>query len=133
VPTPQAASNSVDRLAHELATETRPHQFDEGLGYILDGLASRGGHKKRSSLRPPLAVEGLPAFLDSVDQDHIAGRGIGPPPAQRGVQDQTSQHRGGQQSINERDPALGAQHRVVEPATGRLLAGRQGEHDQRRR
>jgi hypothetical protein len=68
-------------------------------------------------------------FTGGVEDQHETGGRVGPPPAQRGVQDQAGQHRGGQDSGHphreERRLRVGGgiQPRVQEPlrhATGSL-------------
>ena len=48
-------------------------------------------------------------FAGGVEDQHVPGGRVGPPPAQRGVQGQARQHGGGQDPVDQRDPALGPQ------------------------
>ena len=58
------------------------------------------------------------ALTHRVDQEDVPGHGIGPPPPDSGVQDESNQYGRGEDAIYEGNPTLSAQHRVVEPATG---------------
>ena len=65
-----------------------------------------------------------------VDED-VPGRGTGPPPLGRRIEQQPDQRRRGQHAVDERDPALGPQHRVIERCARTGLAGGEREHGRR--
>jgi len=77
------------------------------------------------------AGEDLAYLTGGVEDEHIPGGRVGPPPAEGGVERQAGQDRGGQDPVHQRDPALGLEHRVAEGGTGAGLAEGEREHDGR--
>jgi hypothetical protein len=71
--------------------------------------------------------EDLPDLADGVEDQHVAGGQVGPPPAQHGVQDQAQQDRGSQDPVDQRDLALGPQDGIAECAACLGLTGGQRE------
>ena len=55
-----------------------------------------------------LRVQRSPALSCAVDQEHVAGERVGPPPAEGGVDDEAGQHCGGQQPVDQGHPPFGA-------------------------
>ena len=60
---------------------------------------------------------------DGVEDQHAPSGGIGPPPSQGGVKDEAHQHRGGQDAVDQRDPALGPQDRIAQRLAGPGFTG----------
>ena len=72
--------------------------------------------------------EDLPYLPDGVVNQQVPGSGIGPPHPRRSVQDQAEENGGGQDPVDQRDPALGPQHEVIQRPASAGLASGQREH-----
>jgi len=70
----------------------------------------------------------LPYLADGVAHQYVPGSGVGPPPAEPGVQHQAQQYGDSENSVDHRDPALGSQYGIIQRPAGPGLTRRQREH-----
>lgn len=68
------------------------------------------------------------AFARTIVDDYQTREGVGPPPAEPTVQDNTDEYGGSKARVDERDSRLSLQNRVIEAPTGIILAPREREH-----
>lgn len=69
-------------------------------------------------------------FPDGVEDDEERGERIGPPPAERVIEDKSDQNRASEERVDERDTSLGEKDRISQRSSGPgLFGGKRGHHD----
>jgi len=94
---------------------------------VIPALALPRQRKDQTSV----GEEDLADFASGVEDQHVSGGRVGPPPVGGRVDEQAKQHGGGEDAVDGRDSSLGAQHRVVQFPAGAGLARRKREHGDR--
>ncbi|MEV5572041.1 hypothetical protein AB0L06_18515 [Spirillospora sp. NPDC052269] len=113
--------------------------LESGLGLVPMGvtvivtanLAGRllsRGVSARALMAAGTVTLGAGLLVFTLSRADVAGERIGPPPAERGVEDQSGQDGGGQDAVDERDAAFRAQHRIPERGAGACLSCGEDEH-----
>src|SRR5437588_10967889 len=73
-------------------------------------------------------AEGGVGFPGAVVDEDVTGSWVSPPPAKPGIEDKPGQDSAGQDGVDRSDPALRAQHRVIQLGARTGLPSRKNEH-----